>query len=233
MPTDISPLDLAALALFALMWTGYARGLALVARRLPTVNSHLPDLRRQWMRNFLTRENRIGDAALIGHAIHSVTFFASATVLVLGALIGLWGNLDRVYGAIEQMGFVHRTSRPFFEMKLGLLFVIFIVAFLRFTWSVRQYNYGIAMMGAAPPVDAPPEVRERMAGLISVVLTEAGGSFDGGLRAYYFALATIGWFFDPRLFMLATVTMVGLLLRRQLFSRTARALREHAAASST
>jgi uncharacterized membrane protein len=229
MQTDVTTLDIVALALFLALWAGYARGLRLMSRWLPAVNSHLPDLRREWMRNFLARENRIGDAALIGHAIHSVTFFASATVLVLGALIGVWGNLDQIHAATAQLGFVRETSRSVFELKLAILFLIFIVAFVRFTWSVRQYNYGIAMMGAAPPPQAPADERERTARLIAVVLSEAGASFDGRLRAYYFALATIGWYVDPWLFMAATVAVVALLLRRQLFSPTARALRERTA----
>ena len=43
-------------------------------------------------------ENRITDASLIGHTIHSATFFASTTMIALAILLGM---LDRYYAALD------------------------------------------------------------------------------------------------------------------------------------
>ena len=56
----------------------------------------------------------------------------------------------------------------------------------------------------------------------------AGGSFNGGLRAYYFALAALTWFIGPYPFMAATLWVVMILIRRQFVSRTFRAMHRHA-----
>ena len=45
-----------------------------------------------------------------------------------------------------------------------------------------------------------------------------------GLRTYYFAIAGLLWFFHPILFMLATAWVLAILLRREFFSRSRRAI---------
>ena len=57
------------------------------------------------------------------------------------------------------------------------------------------------------------------------VLTLAVVNFNGGLRAYYFALAVLSWLVHPILFMIASAWMLLVLLRRQLRSRTLKAIR--------
>ena len=51
-------------------------------------------------------------------------------------------------------------------------------------------------------------------------------SFNTGLRAYYFALAALAWFIQPWLFIGLTTWMLGVLLKRQLRSRTATAIED-------
>jgi len=46
----------------------------------------------------------------------------------------------------------------------------------------------------------------------------AASQFNNGLRAYYFALATLSWFYHPLAFMLATTWIVGILYRREYHS---------------
>jgi uncharacterized membrane protein len=61
-----------------------------------------------------------------------------------------------------------------------------------------------------------------------MMLSLAFWQFNAGIRAYYFALATLGWFIHPVVFMAATGTIVLVLVRRQLYSATARDIAEHA-----
>ncbi|MBI1775934.1 MAG: DUF599 family protein [Proteobacteria bacterium] len=57
-------------------------------------------------------------------------------------------------------------------------------------------------------------------------MTRALTSFNGGLRAYYFALAAIGWFVHPALSILATTVMLAVLMLRQHGSRAARSIKQ-------
>jgi uncharacterized membrane protein len=223
MPFDLTLLDLAALAFFAVIWFGYG----LVMDRRPEggggLNQRLRTVRRAWMGEMLRRENRMPDSALLGHLIHSVSFFASATLLVIAALSGAFGALDAVHEALSELAITgDALSRRALEARLLLLLVIFVYAFFKFTWAIRQYNYCCALVGAAPPASEPiaPERRAALTRQAAEVLSVAVSTFNGGLRAYYFALAALGWFVHPLAFIGAVLWIVLVLLRRQFLSHT-------------
>jgi uncharacterized membrane protein len=77
-----------------------------------------------------------------------------------------------------------------------------------------------------PPLD--PADRDAYAEEVGDILSLAGASFNGGLRAYYFALAALAWFIGPYVFSFATLWVVMILIRRQFVSRTFRAMHRHA-----
>jgi uncharacterized membrane protein len=228
MPPDFSTADLAAITLFLTAWCGYTLVMDHLAWGLWGVNQHLKLLRDEWMKRMLDRENRIMDTALVGHTIHSVTFFASTSMLVLAGLVGLLGSVDAAHGMLSQFSFASPVSREFFELKILLLFGIFIFGFMKFTWAIRQYNYCCAMMGSAPMPPLDPAERDAYAEEVGDILSLAGASFNGGLRAYYFALAALAWFIGPYVFSFATLWVVTILIRRQFLSRTFRAMHRHA-----
>jgi len=76
---DTTPLDLAALAWFLVVWLGYGWIADHVPGRPIGLNHHMVTLRQAGMERMLERDNRIVDSQLVGHTIHSVTFFASTT----------------------------------------------------------------------------------------------------------------------------------------------------------
>lgn len=221
--------DRAALGWFLLAWLGY--GPLIQHLRSPgSITARLRGIRRAWMRAMLDRDNRITDASLIGHPMHSATFFASTTMIALVALLGMLGMLgmlgtmDRTHGAVEALAFTAKTSRPIVEAKVLLLFLVFAHAFLKLTWAIRQLNYGVALIGAAPSKPGPA-LRDAAADRTAAVLSLALGSFNAGVRGYYFALAALAWLLGPGAFALATTGMVAMLLWRQFGSDTAAAIR--------
>ncbi|WP_207476834.1 DUF599 domain-containing protein [Arenibaculum pallidiluteum] len=218
LPPDITWIDALALAWFATNWFGYTVMLDWRVQRLPAINQRMARIRHYWMMRFLERENRIFDSQLMGQTIASVTFFASTSVLVVAGLLSVFGTVETVWRVIGESGVVQQTSRALFEAKLVLLVVIFIYGFLKFTWALRQYNYTCALMGAAPSQHAPEALRERIAVELGRAITSAISAFNGGLRAYYFALAVLAWFIQPWLFMIATTWVTAVLLYRQMRS---------------
>lgn len=227
-PPDMTVLDRVALSWFLLAWLGY--GLAIHA--IPwggSITTRMNDVRRAWMRTMLARDNRITDASLIGHTVHSATFFASTTMLALAALLGMLGAFDRTSAAIDALSFTAKTSRMLAETKLLLLVLVFAHTFLKLIWALRQLNYCLALLGAAP--QKPDEAtRDSLAAPIATVLCLAIRSFNAGIRGYLFALAVFAWLLGPLAFLLATTGMVLMLLWRQFGSATAVAIRHSHAA---
>lgn len=223
-PPDFTALDRAALCWFLLAWLGYGHAInsGLLAG---SITARMDGVRRAWMHTMLGRDNRIVDASLIGHTVHSATFFASTTMVALAGLIGALGAFDHGFAAIKALSFTADTSRRLAEGKLLLLLLVFAHTFLKLGWALRQLNYCLALIGAAPQKPTGAE-RERLAQQIGTVLSLAIRSFNAGIRGYQFALAALAWLMGPVPFAMATGGMVAMLLWRQFGSATAAAIRQ-------
>ena len=85
--------DWVALAWFFACWTGYGwiveHGPLGSMRGLLGASHHY---RLEWGRQLLRREARVGDAALIGNLMQSVSFYANTTIYVIAGLLALLTN---------------------------------------------------------------------------------------------------------------------------------------------
>lgn len=217
-------LDAVALGWFILSWAGYNLLIDRIVSRPHGLNQHMQVVRQSWMDTMQRRGDRVIDALLIGHLIHSVSFFASATMLLIAALVGTLAGLTQAYDAVMNLSITVKTTKQLFEIKVLLLTAVFVYAFFKFTWSLRQYNYVCALLGAmspAPPADARITHGEPAGRLLSLSVM----NFNGGLRAYYFALAILSWLIHPVAFIVVSLWMLLVLLRRQFRSRTLAAIR--------
>jgi uncharacterized membrane protein len=228
----LTVLDLGALVFFLAVWLGYAPFLRWRGRRLQVVASAMIDHRRAWMDGLLGRDMKVADTAIVGHIMSTAAFFASTTVIVIGALLGVLFNLARGATTTTIPWLAIAPPSPL-DIKVVLVLVVVVYAFQSFTWAIRQANFAAVVMGAAPPAASMgAELRERLAISMGNIITGVAESADNGMRAYYFALGAVTWVVSPVLFFLATVWVVALLLHRQTKSRTAIALKEIAKARS-
>jgi uncharacterized membrane protein len=195
------------------------------------LNQMMHHLRRSWMRRMIDRHDRIVDSGLTGHSVNSTTFFASTSMLIIAGLLGVLGNAAAAHDVIQSFGFVMRADIVMFEIKVLGLVILFIVAFYKFTWALRQFNFACTLIGAAPLAPAEPPIRDRFADHAARVMSLAVVSFNGGIRAYYFAMAWLGWFIHPILFAGATGIVVLVLLKRQLKSRSQQSVSQYYDAS--
>jgi uncharacterized membrane protein len=224
----LPPADIAALLIFLLCWLGYGPAVRFFAPN--AINIGLTALRVAWMRTMLRRENRIVDSSLIGHVVHSASFFASTSLIVIGALLSLLSGVERLQPAIESLAFVSPMPRFVFEMKILLPLCVLITGFVKLTWSLRQLNYTIAMLGAAPDRREVGASLEPLADAIGKMMSIALSTFNAGIRAYYFALAGLAWVIGPWAMVVTTLGLTAMLFWRQRASPAAVGFRRGLAA---
>lgn len=214
-------LDGAALALFFVCWLGYGPLLGLIGRKSGSLNDDMLHVRRIWMQAMTRREMRLVDSQLMGHSINSASFFASTNLLLIAAVAGiLFGGESRLQG-FAAVG-AEDVPLRMLEGKLALVLICLARGFLDFIWALRQLNYTLALIGAAPEDQRENAAfGEAAANLINPALA----SFSQGVRGYYFALAAAAWLFGPLWLGAGVFSAFALLLWRQEASPAARAIR--------
>jgi uncharacterized membrane protein len=150
MTADSIAINIGAIVLYFLIWIAYEAFFDGPLRRPQSLNAKMILIRQAWMARILERDNLMVDASLIGHSIHTATFFASTTVLALAGLLGILGSSDRVYAAVSSISMFIAVNQTLFEWKIALLVGIFVYTFFKFTWALRQFNYFCAIIGSAP-----------------------------------------------------------------------------------
>jgi len=218
--------DWAALLLFFAGWVGYARFAHRRAAVQPSVLALTNRERTRWMLQTTWRENRIVDSAVVQNLSASPSFFASTTILIIGGLLAVLSTTERASEIVREIPFAARTSLLVFDLKVVVLTAIFVYAFFRFTWSLRQYTFGALVVAAAPPADrfTNDADREAFAARAGRVMGLAAETFNDGLRAYYMSFAVTAWFFSPWAFIAATAFVVFVLYRREFHSDVVAAL---------
>ncbi len=223
--TILALLDWLALAAFFIAWIGYA----MFARRravgslLATTNRY----RQLWMLQATSRENRVVDGVVLQNLSTSPSFFASTTILIVGGLLAVLGTQGAAQLIIE-FPFAAATSAFVFDLKLLLLIGIFVYAFFRFTWSMRQYTFGALLIASMPDAKAferGEARRAEYADRAGRVVGMAAETFNDGLRACYMSFAALMWFSSAVAFALATASIVFLLYRREFRSDVLEILR--------
>jgi uncharacterized membrane protein len=216
-------IDLFVLTWFIACWAGYAHFAKRKARRTASLVVAMRLYRREWFRRVLQHENRIADIAAFNSLLTSATFFASTAILILGGLVAMLGTTDRVVDVVAELPFARPESEWFSRVKIFLVIGVFVYTFFKFTWSIRQYHFCTVLVGAAPLTNEPKE-HDDYVDTMTKVASHAAEDFNQGLRAFYFALAAIAWFFHPWLSVASSVLVVCILRQREFRSRTLLAL---------
>src|SRR5690606_16858423 len=146
----LSIADALAFVLFLAAWVGYTIYAKYRAKRSYTLSSLMRRHREQWMREMLRRENRISDATIIGNLERVVTFFASTTILILAGLLTAIFASENLLKVLANLHLSGTTSVEVIQFKLFVMVLIFVYAFFKFTWSVREHIFSSILIGSAP-----------------------------------------------------------------------------------
>jgi uncharacterized membrane protein len=224
--------DWLALFVFFLSWTGYAWFARYWADKRPSLLNSTNHFRKLWMMQSTARDPRVLDGIITQSLASSSSFFASTTVFIIGGLAALLGTTEKAVDLVREIPFAKITPMLVFDFKIMVLLGIFVYAFFRFSWAMRQYTIVGLLVGAMPPakeflsgaVDSVE--RDKIASRAGRLLGVAAETFNDGLRAYYFSFAALGWFFSPLIFMLCTAVIVAILYFREFKSEVLAAIQD-------
>ena len=223
------PDDIAAVVFIA-AWSAYNAFAERMSAGRPSLNVLMNRYRLQWMMEMQGREVRIFDSALVNILQTGTAFFASTALLGLGATATLLRGSDDALRIFADMPFGILTSRAAWEAKCFGLGLIFGYAFFKFSWAYRLFNYVAILVGATPPATAADSQERRTMALRAAEMNVvAGRHFNRGQRAIFFAVAYLGWFVSPYVFMGSTALTLVIMWLRQFASDARRAVTiEHA-----
>lgn len=224
---SFDPLDLVAIGIFVFAWASYAITMEWTRFGRGALNSQMDEIRAIWMRRMLRRESRIVDAQIMAALQNGAAFFASTSLLAIGAALTVVRSTDQVVSVLSTLPLSLPTARELWEAKAVGLVVIFVYTFYKFAWSYRLFNYVAIMLGATPPAaEQGSEEAERHIRRTTRLFRSAGLHFNRGQRALFFALAYLGWFVGPWVLIATTVAVVLVVWHRQYASDSLRALRD-------
>jgi uncharacterized membrane protein len=224
-----SGLDLFACLFFLAVWLGFSWASHSPNLSRISLNRLMNRERARWMDTMMTRELRVIDTSVLAGLQQGTAFFASTTVFAIGGCFALMNASDQVISVFRSLPVSLPSSRSMFEMKAAGLLLIYSYAFFKFGWSYRLQNYCSILVGAVPLVlngeTVPDDVRK--AAKKALIFNQlAGRHFNAGLRAVFFSIGFMGWFAGPYVFFGSTFFILGVLARRQFFSKSRAALLE-------
>lgn len=186
------------------------------------------EYRLMWAMETSTRDIPVACASLTSNLMQSVSFYASTTIYIIAGLIALIGTIDRLEVFTADLPFANADSRALTEIKILLLIIIFVVAYFKFTWSLRQFNFLCILIGAAPQERNVPseEFWQSSVKRMARINSQAGNEFHRGIRAYYYGIAALGWFINAWVFLAATLLVTWIVYRRDFHSKTLSILRD-------
>jgi uncharacterized membrane protein len=209
--------DLLAFAFFVAAWGGYHYAIEFGSRS--GLNVSMAEYRMRWMAEMSRRDNRIVDANIMTSLQNGTAFFASTSLLAIGASATLLRASDDAVKIAADLPFGIAATRTLWEVKvIGLLF-IFGYAFFKFAWAYRLFNYAAVLVGATPSANSPDAAeRALIAGRAGRMGVAAARHFTRGQRAFFFALAYLGWFLSPWALVATTGFVMVVMWSRQYTS---------------
>ncbi len=220
--------DAFAMVVFLVCWVGYTYAMERgeIGRRGLIGISH--EYRLQWALESVTRDSPVTCASLVANLMRSVSFYASTTIYIVAGLFALMGTVDKIEIFTADLPFAYNNEHSFIQLKILLLILVFVTAYFKFSWSLRQFNFLCILIGGLTQERNTPDAAhwERSAKRLARINSFAGNEFNLGIRAYYYGLAATAWFINPWFFIATTLWVTWVLYRRDFRSPTIRVLRD-------
>ena len=211
----IPPVYILAFVWFMSLWVGYT---LIADRQGPGQRKAarvMHDFRVSWMQRMLERDNRMADVNIVTAQMRSAMMFASITILILAGVMTILGNVGKARAVVSELSFAVGASQELWEIKVFVLMFIFVYVFFKYAWCLRQFNFTLIFIGAAPlPEEVTARERKDYPDCGARLMDRGIISQNRGLRAYYFGLALLAWFIGLIYLAISAVWVVAVLYRR-------------------
>lgn len=215
-------LDFAALAFLVGGWLALGHLTDHPPARHPSVSLLMKRYRQEWMRQFVTRQPRIFDAAIIDSLRQGTSFFASACMIAIGGGVAVIGNPEPLQGLTDDLALAGAPA-VVWQAKVLVVVLFLTNALLKFVWAHRLFGYNAILMAAVPNDPADPQAYGRAEQAAGINI-HAARSFNRGLRSIYFALGALGWLLGPVALVATTAATTYVAWRREFASNSRRIL---------
>src|SRR5215813_8302818 len=116
--------DLVALAWFIAAWIAYAAAMEWTPHGRRSLNALMDRYREVWMRRMLERDMRMVDMQIMASLQNGTAFFASTSLIAIGAALTLLRSTDEILSVVATLPFGIQTTRGVWEIKTVGLIVI-------------------------------------------------------------------------------------------------------------
>jgi uncharacterized membrane protein len=184
--------DLASAAVSVCILVVYHLALHVKVRRDPTytVQGTNERIRTLWVHGVMQQNKDILGVQTLRNSTMASTFLASTSVVLV---LGILSQVAKVDPLASASGF-----------KLLLVLFDLFVAFFGFAMSIRLYNHVGYMLG----VQGVSELDRLEPAQVAWHLNRAAHYYSAGMRAFYFLVPLVFWFFGPWALLLATLGLV-------------------------
>ncbi|NSX53881.1 DUF599 domain-containing protein [Parasulfitobacter algicola] len=213
-----------AVSVLFISWIGMSFIIERTSNRHLSVSLLMNDYRRNWMKEFVTREPRIFDAQIMANLRQGTAFFVSACMIAIGGGIAVIGNTEQLLMVADDFA-VDQTPAVVVEIKLVVTLLFMTNAFLKFVWAHRLFGYCSIVMASVPNDITDPIALTRAEKAAEINITAARG-FNRGMRSIYFAFAAAAWLLGTVALAAATVITVLVIWRREFASHSRAVLME-------
>lgn len=218
--SQLSTLDIFAITFFGVFWLVFEFVSERASFHKTGTSALMAKKRKEWMLVLADRDFRIIDTSIVAGLQQGTAFFASSSILAIGGCLAMLGSIDEILKLYTHLPVADAQERSVLEVKILGLTAIFIYAFFKFGWAFRLFNYCSILIGAVPHADhADQETRQNKALQAAEMNIIASKHFTAGLHGLFQALAYLGWFISPQVFIVSTILVIAVIIRRQYFSR--------------
>ncbi len=139
----------------------------------------------------------------------AATFLASTAVLLIIGVMTLTAQADKLGSTWHALNAFGAKDPQLFIVKIILLLLDLFTVFFSFTLAIRVFNHVGYMINVPYLLNhkaiSPQHVAEH--------LNRAGNYYSIGMRAFYFIVPLVFWFFGPHFMLVATVVLTLVLYR--------------------
>jgi uncharacterized membrane protein len=161
-------------------------------------------VRRQWLRRYAGGAHNLLMVHTLRNWIMSSTFLASTAILLALGLLSLGFTGDRFSSFVQELNMLGSQSTKALLLKLLLLAVDFITAFLALSLAIRSFIH------AGFELNLP--AKSNAFDVWSDELEKGALFYFIGLRAFYVSIPLAMWLLGPVWMLLATLVLIGLML---------------------